>query len=100
MIAISAEIVAKRYTGVDIKVNNGVRDFGVNIDKKKLTYEEFRSIDGAIEVRVYTLIRNCCTGKPLAIFQSGRSEKDTIEIKELIESIDSLISKELKEILL
>ncbi|MGL5068218.1 MAG: hypothetical protein ACRC6T_10435 [Sarcina sp.] len=98
MIAISAEVVAKRYTGIDIKINNGVRDFGVNIDKKKLTYEEFQNVD--MEVRVYTLIRNCCTGKPLAVFQSGRSENDTKEIKELIESIDSLIGDNLKEILL
>ncbi|MGL4452919.1 MAG: hypothetical protein ACRCTZ_17280 [Sarcina sp.] len=98
MIAVSAEIVAKRFSGIDLKISNGVREFGVNIDKKKLSYEEFKNID--MEVRVYTLIRNCCSGKPLALFQTGRSEKDNAEIKELIESIDSLICEKLKEILL
>lgn len=98
MIAISAEVVAKRFSGIDLKVNNGVREFGVNIDKKKLSYEEFKNVD--MEVRVYTLIRNCCSGKPLALFQTGRAEKDNAEIKELIESIDSLIGENLKEILL
>ncbi|MGL4654870.1 MAG: hypothetical protein ACRCWM_03130 [Sarcina sp.] len=98
MIAVSAEIVAKRFSGIDLKINNGVREFGVNIDKKKLSYEEFKNAD--MEVRVYTLIRNCCSGKPLALFQTGRSEKDNAEIKELIESIDSLIGEKLKEILL
>lgn len=98
MKVVSAEIVAKRFSGIDLKVNNGVRDFGVNIDKKKLTYDDFKNSD--MEVRVYTLIRNCCTGKPLAVFESGRSDEDNEEIKELLESIDSLIGKELKEILL
>lgn len=98
MIAVSAEVVAKRFTGIDLKINNGVREFGVNIDKKKLSYEEFKNVD--MEVRVYTLIRNCCSGKPLALFQTGRSEKDNAEIKELIESIDSLIGDNIKEILL
>ena len=98
MKVVSAEIVAKRFSGVDLKVNNGVRDFGVNIDKKKLSYDDFKN--GDMEVRVYTLIRNCCTGKPLAVFESGRTEKDDQEIKELLESIDSLIGEKLKEILL
>ena len=98
MKVVSAEIVAKRFSGVDLKVNNGVRDFGVNIDKKKLSYDDFKN--GDMEVRVYTLIRNCCTGKPLAVFESGRTEKDDQEIKELLESIDSLVGQELKEILL
>ena len=98
MKVVSVEIVAKRFSGIDLKVNNGVRDFGVNIDKKKLSYDDFKN--GDMEVRVYTLIRNCCTGKPLAVFESGRTEKDDQEIKELLESIDSLVGQELKEILL
>lgn len=98
MKVVFAEIVAKRFGGIDLKVNNGVREFGVNIDKKKLSYDDFKN--GNMEVRVYTLIRNCCTGKPLAVFESGRTQKDDEEIKELLESIDSLIGQELKEVLL
>ena len=94
---VSAEIIAKRYTGIDIKVNNGVRDFVVNIDKKKLTYEQFKNIE--MEVRVYTLVRNCCSGKPLALFETGKGEKEQSEIKELIECIDNFISDKLIELL-
>lgn len=98
MKAISAEIIAKRYTGMDIRINNGVRDFTVNIDKKKLTYDEFKNID--MQVRVYTLIRNCCSGKPLALFETGKSEDERREIEELIASIDSLIGNEIKSLLI
>ncbi|WP_297439035.1 hypothetical protein [uncultured Clostridium sp.] len=97
MKVISAEVIAKRYTGIDIKVNNGVREFIVNIDKKKLTYEQFKNID--MEVRVYTLVRNCCSGKPLALFETGKSEAELNEIKELIEGIDNLMADKLIEIL-
>lgn len=93
----SAKIVAKRYTGLDIRVNNGTRDFTVNIDKKKLTYDEFKNME--MDVRVYTLIKNCCTAKPMSLYETGKSENDTNEIKEIIECIDNLIGDELKEIL-
>lgn len=97
MKAILAEVLAKRYKGIDIKINNGVRDFIVNIDKKKLTYDEFKNID--MDVEVYTLIRNCCSGKPLMVLKKGTSKEDDSAIKELIESIDMLIGDKLKEIL-
>lgn len=97
MKAVKAEIVAKRYSGLDIKFSNGVRDFVINIDKKKLTYDEFKNID--MNARVYTLVRNCCSAKPIALFETGKTEQEFLEIKELIESIDELISDELKNIL-
>lgn len=97
MKAILAEVLAKRYKGIDIKINNGVRDFIVNIDEKKLTYNKFKNID--MDVEVYTLVRNCCSGKPFTILKKGSNEQDDKEIKELIESINLLIGSKLKEIL-
>ncbi|MGL4741461.1 MAG: hypothetical protein ACRC41_11760 [Sarcina sp.] len=92
-----AKIIAKRFTGIDIKVNNGIRDFIVNIDKRNLTYENFKNMQ--MDVKVYTLIRNCCTGKSLALFETGKSKEEFEEIKELIDNIDSLIGNEIKAIL-
>lgn len=97
MKAVSAQIIATRYRGLDIKINNGIRDFIVNVDKKKLTYEEFKSLQ--MNVEVYTLLRNCCTAKPIAILKSGDGKDADMEIKELIESIDDLLSEELKSVL-
>lgn len=98
MKAVLAEASSKRYKGLDIKINNGVRDFTVSIDKENLKYEEFKNID--MHVNVYALVRNCCSGKPVSILESGTSIEDDNSIRELINSIDNLIGDKLKEILI
>lgn len=89
MRAVNAKVIARRQNGVDVKFSNGMRDFIASIDKENLTIEDIKNY--SVNVKVYSIIRNCCNAYPANVLESGTSESDDEEIKDLLDKIVDMV---------
>lgn len=87
----SGAIINKSKKEINIKINNGHRDFMVELLKDDIDLDNLKDKD--IKVRVYSMIRNCCAACPKYVLESGKNEEDDKEIEKLVEDISSLIEE-------
>lgn len=97
MRVVSAKIIANRNDGMDIKFSNGMREFVAALEKNEITFEDIKNNE--VNVKVYSMIRNCCSAAPLYVLESGKSKEEDLEIEKLLAIIIKLIGKDIKEIL-
>lgn len=97
MRVVNRKIIANRNEGIDIKFSNGMREFVAGIEKTANTFEDIKSNN--VNVKVYSMIRNCCAASPIYVLESHKSEAEDLEITELLNKFLELIGKEIKEIL-
>lgn len=95
MRVVKAEISATSKNTADIKISNGMREFIVSIKKDNLKIEDIESND--VEVKVYSMVRNCCAACPIYVLESGKNEKDDEEIRLLLMDIMRLVGENLRE---
>ncbi|AYE34786.1 hypothetical protein [Clostridium septicum] len=89
MRAVNAKVIARRQNGVDVKFSNGMRDFIASIDKENLTIEDIKNY--SVNVKVYSIIRNCCNAYPANVLELGTSKSDDEEIKDLLDKIVDMV---------
>lgn len=87
-----ADISTKSKNEINIKINNGMRDFMVQIKKENIQLEDIIKSD--IEVKVYSMIRNCCASCPVYVLESGKNIEEDAEIDQLLRDILNKIEKE------
>lgn len=92
-----ASISTKSKDLINIKINNGIRDFIVEIKKENIKMEDIECND--VQVKVYSMIRNCCASCPIYVLESGKSEADDKEIKGLLKDIIIKLGQEMKEVI-
>lgn len=97
MRVVKASISTKGKDSINIKINNGMRDFIVDIKKESILFEDIENNN--IEVKVYSMIRNCCASCPVYVLESGKSIEEDKEISELLKDIISKIGTEMKELI-
>lgn len=97
MRVVNAKIIASRNDGIDIKFSNGMREFVAALEKSAIAFEDIENNE--VNVKVYSMIRNCCSAAPLYVLESGKNEDEDLEIKELLDLFIKLIGKDIKEIL-
>ena len=91
MRVVSGKVALVSKNEVNIKINNGHRDFMVEIHKDSITIDDI--ISGDVNVKVYSMIRNCCASCPKYVLESGMNEKDDNEINQLLKDIVALINE-------
>lgn len=89
-----ASISTKGKDSINIKINNGMRDFIVEIKKENILFEDIENNN--VEVKVYSMIRNCCASCPVYVLESGKSIEEDNEISQLLKDIISKIGVEMK----
>lgn len=97
MRVVNAKIIANRNDGIDIKFSNGMREFIASLDKSENTFEDIKN--NKVNVKVYSMIRNCCGASPIYVLESGKSKDEDLEIAELLSIFIELIEEDIKEIL-
>lgn len=97
MRVVNAKIIANRVNEIDIKFSNGMRDFVANIKKDKITLEDIKN--NTVNVKVYSMIRNCCAASPIYVLESNKSKEGDIEISELLVRLLDIIGNDIKKIL-
>lgn len=98
MKVIKAEVKNIRDSGLDIEINNGLRDFMVTIDKENLTYDELINYynNSKIKIKVYSMIRNCCAAYPVVVLEKDKNKEEDKELIDVMKNILDIIGKELK----
>lgn len=96
MKVVKAEVKNIRNSGLDIKMNNGLRDFMITIDKDNLTYNELINYDDKVKIQVHSMIRNCCAACPVVVLEKGKSKQDDEELKDVMDKILDIVGQELK----
>lgn len=97
MRVINPKIIANRNNELDIKFSNGMREFIATLNKANIKFDHIKNNE--VYVKVYAMIRNCCTASPLYVLESGKNKEDDLEIKELITIFIELIGEEIEKIL-
>ena len=97
MRVVGPKIIANRNDGIDIKFSNGMREFIASLDKSENTFEDIKN--NKVNVKVYSMIRNCCAASPIYVLESGKSKDEDLEIAELLSIFIELIEEDIKEIL-
>lgn len=97
MRVVKASISTKGKDSINIKINNGMRDFIVDIKKESILFEDIENNN--VEVKVYSMIRNCCASCPVYVLESGKSIEEDNEISQLLKDIISKIETEMKELI-
>lgn len=97
MRVVSAKVIANRNDGIDIKFSNGMREFVAGIEKSENTFQDMKN--NKVNVKVYSMIRNCCAASPVFVLESHKSEAEHQEVAELLTRFIELIGNDIKEIL-
>ncbi|MPQ44032.1 hypothetical protein [Clostridium tarantellae] len=96
---VKAELKAVRKLGIDIKLSNGMRQFIMSIDKKNLSMDDLLNYDENMEIKVHSMVRNCCAACPIVVLEKGKNEADDNELKEIIRKIIELDGENIKKAL-
>lgn len=94
---VKANVSTKGKDSINIKINNGMRDFIVEIKKENISFENIENNN--VEVKVYSMIRNCCASCPIYVLESGKSIEEDNEISQLLKDIITKIGTEMKELI-
>ena len=97
MRVVNPKIVANRDNELDIKFSNGMREFIATLNRPDIKFDDIKNNE--VDVKVYAMIRNCCTASPLYVLESGKNEEGNLEIEKLITVFIKLIGEEIKKIL-
>lgn len=97
MRVVKANVSTKGKNSINIKINNGMRDFIVEIKKENISFENIENNN--VEVKVYSMIRNCCASCPIYVLESGKSIEEDNEISQLLKDIITKIGREMKELI-
>ncbi|MGL5086773.1 MAG: hypothetical protein ACRC68_13815 [Clostridium sp.] len=95
MRVVEAKIIANRNDSIDIKFSNGMREFIASIEKENIKFENI--VNNEVNVKVYSMIRNCCGASPLYILESFKSEEDDLEIADLLARFIELMRNDIKK---
>lgn len=94
MIVVSSKIRAIRKSGIDFRVNNGIRDFAVSVDKENIKFNDLLNHD--VNLKVYVLSANCCKTIPMYILETGINEENDTEAFEMLDILLKNHEEELK----
>ena len=97
MRVVSAKVIASTNDRIDIKFSNGIREFIATLEKKEIGFEDIKQNE--VNVKVYSMIRNCCSASPLYILESFKSKDDDLEIVEMLARFIELIGEDIKKII-
>jgi len=94
MKVISSKIRAIRKTGIDFRINNGIRDFAVSVDKDDIKFKDLINHD--VDLKVYVLSANCCKTIPMYVLETGINEESNNEALEMLDVLIKNHEDELK----
>lgn len=94
MRVVKASISTKSKDEINLKMNNGMRDFIVQIKKENILFEDIENNN--VEVKVYSMIRNCCASCPIYVLESGKNFEEDAEVGQLLKDIINIIGEEMK----
>lgn len=94
MRVIKASISTKSKDEINLKINNGMRDFIVQIKKENILFQDIENNN--VEVKVYSMIRNCCASCPIYVLESGKNVEEDAEVGQLLKDIINIIGEEMK----
>lgn len=94
---VKAKIEQVTEDGIIIMMSNGIKPLNLIVNKKDMTFEDFKELRG--EYKVMSWLQGCCTSSPIVVLESGKSEKEDNEMKEVINKVIEMIGEELKKCL-
>ena len=94
---VKANLEEINKNGIIIKMSNGIKTKNLIVNKKDMTFEDFKELRG--EYKVMSWLQGCCTSSPIVVLESGKSEKEDNEMKEVINKVIEMIGEELKKCL-
>lgn len=94
---VKAKIEQVTEDGIIIMMSNGIKPLNLIVNKKDMTFEDFKELRG--EYKVTSLLQGCCLSCPVTVLESGKSEKDNNEMREVVDKVIKIIGEELKKCL-
>lgn len=91
---VKAKIEQFTEDGIIIMMSNGIKPLNLIVNKKDMTFEDFKELRG--EYKVTSLLQGCCSSCPVTVLESGKSEKDNNEMREVVDKVIKIIGEELK----